>query len=355
MTTDKNKLLFTDDAPIFKFLNPNSNDRLSQMSGLDLQELIVLLDDYYIQLRSRLGFDDYITFGLEIEFEYAAYERVRNKINEAFDGEWVVKHDNSLNSGAEINSPILRDTEESWKNLDSVCQIISPLGTIGTKSGGHIHIGTQTIGDQKRAWLNFIKLWSVYENIIFRFTYGDFLTCRPNIQEYAVPMTKRFWPNYLYYNALKESDYTLPNVIRAVSHKRFQAVNFNNVDINNCNRTLTGNTIEFRCPNSSFDPAIWQNNVNLLVRTLLYSKSDTYDDDIIERRHDIVAGRYDNLKWYDEVYLDQALELSDLLFDNNFDKVYFLKQYLKSFQVSKYKEYSKTRLSRKGIKEISHI
>ena len=39
------------------------------------------------------------------------------------------------------------------------------------------------------------------------------------------------------------------------------------------------------------------------------------------------------LKWYDEIYLEQALELCDMLFTNNLDKVYFLKQYLKSFQV----------------------
>ena len=35
------------------------------------------------------------------------------------------------------------------------------------------------------------------------------------------------------------------------------------------------------------------------------------------------------------IYLEQALELCDMIFTNNFDKVYFLRQYLKSFEVCK--------------------
>ena len=31
-------------------------------------------------------------------------------------------------------------------------------------------------------------------------------------------------------------------------------------------------------------------------------------------------------------YLEQAVELADLIFDNNLDKVYFLRQYIKSFE-----------------------
>lgn len=35
---------------------------------------------------------------------------------------------------------------------------------------------------------------------------------------------------------------------------------------------------------------------------------------------------------YDEINLKNALEFVDLVFDNNLDKVYFLRQYLKNFQ-----------------------
>ena len=340
------KLVYIDDAPVFKFINPNSNDKLSEMSGLDLQDLISLIDDYYIQLRKQLGFEQYITFGLELEFENAMKERIDRQLNEVFpNGDWRTKHDGSLNNGAEINSPILRDTKASWENLNKVCSIVEPLASIDAKSGGHIHIGTQTLGNNRDSWLNFIKMWSVYENVIFRFVYGEFLTARPSMLDYAEPMTKDFWRDY---ETLKADHASLDAIISKISHKRYQAVNFNNVSKNNCNNFGTKNTIEFRCPNGSIDPAIWQNNVNLFVNILLYSKNPRYDDSIIQNRRNINEEKYSKLKWYDEIYLQQALELCDMLFTNNFDKVYFLRQYLKSFEISN-KKLSKPKIFTKKI------
>ena len=41
-----------------------------------------------------------------------------------------------------------------------------------------------------------------------------------------------------------------------------------------------------------------------------------------------------HLEKYNEIVLPQALELADLIFQNNYDKIYFLRQYLKSFETS---------------------
>lgn len=330
---NNNKLLFVDDSPIFKFINPNSNDKLSEMSGFDLQDLIILIDEYYIKLRNRLGFEQYITFGLELEFENAMRDRIDRQLSEAFpNGDWRTKHDGSLHNGAEINSPILRDNETAWRSLDKVCSIVEPLASIDKKSGGHIHIGTQTLGNNKESWLNFIKMWSVYENIIYRFVYGDFLTARPSMFKYAEPMTKDFWKDY---EQLKSEGASLDAIISRISHKRYQAVNFNNVSKGNYNKLRIDNTIEFRCPNGSLNSAIWQNNVNFFVKLLTYSRNISFNDDLVQQRHQLNLDKYVGLKWYDEIYLEQALELCDMIFTNNFDKVYFLRQYLKSFQVCK--------------------
>ena len=82
----------------------------------------------------------------------------------------------------------------------------------------------------------------------------------------------------------------------------------------------------------------------MIINMLLYTKNSKFDLDIIERRKselksNSLFGRFD---YYDEVFLDQALEFCDLIFDNNYDKVYFLKQYLKSFEF----EYRKKSYSR---------
>ena len=345
------KLIYIDDSPIFKFLNPNGNDKLTKMHKLDLQNLIILIDDYYIQLREQLGFEQYVTFGLELEFEDAMRERIVSKLNIAFpNGDWIIKDEPSLRDGYEINSPILRDTNKNWENLNKVCNIVERFATIGERSGGHIHAGTQTLGKKTNSWLNFIKLWSVYENVIFRFAYGSYLTARSNIKSYAAPCAKEFWNDYM---LLKNSNVSLVDIITRIQHKRHQAVNFSKVYIPSCHKFEPNNTIEFRCPNGTSDAAIWQNNTNLFIKILEYSKSSLFNDDIIEKRHNLVFDKYNELKWYNEIYLDQALELCDLLFNNNFDKIYFLRQYLKSFEVIKENtNYQKANtLVKKGIKK----
>ncbi len=346
------KLMYNEKEAIFKFLNPNDNDQLSQLNGSDLQDLIILIDDYYIQLRNKLGFEKYITFGLELEFENAMKEKIDQKLATMFPNEeWRTTYDGSLHNGAEIDSPVLKDTKKTWLDLNKVCSVVQKLATIEKSAGGHIHIGTQTLGNKETSWLNFIKIWSVYENIIFRFTYGDYLTARPNINLYAEPTSKIFWEDY---QELKATKASLEAIINKLEHQEYQAVNFYNVVKDKCDEYQAYNTIEFRCPNGTLDPAIWQNNVNLLVNLLCYSKSSLYNDDIIEQRQNINKDKYNEIKWYDEIYLDQALELCDMLFQNNFDKIYFLRQYLKSYQITKNNCYLKAnKLTKKGIKRIT--
>ena len=324
------KVIMNTDNPLFDYIEPRNNDMFSEMNGIDLQDLLYYIDNYYLELRNRLGFDNCITFGLEIEFENAKINHIVNELNEKpLNNTWQIKPDGSLNEGAEINSPILNDTSDSWNNLKTVCSIVNKEASIGSSSGGHIHVGTQVIGGEIESWLNFIKLWSVYENIIYRFAYGEFLTARPSIVKYAPPMSNWLWKNC---ENFKKSGTSLDEIIKSISYGRYQALNFYNVsDFNN---ERYKNTIEFRCPNGTIDPIIWQNNVNLFVNMLLYSKNSRYNDDIIQNRQNINEDKYSELKWYDEVYLQQALELCDMLFTNNFDKVYFLRQYLKSFEVS---------------------
>ena len=332
MSSRTKKINLQDEAFVFDFLNPKGNDKISKMRGIDLQDLIVLIDDYYIKLRNKLGLEQYITFGLELEFEHAKRGIINKKLREIFpNNNWRTKDDGSLQNGAEISSPVLQDKLEDWNKFKKVCNIVNHFASIDIHSGGHIHIGTQALGDKKESWLNFLKMWSVYENIIFRFSYGEFLTARPSIQKYAIPMAKIFWEIY---QNLKLKNASLESIIKKIQDDRYCAVNFENVDYFSSNKYAFMNTIEFRCPNGSLNPIIWQNNVNFFVKMLLYCKSISFDDDIIENRYRLLNfNKYFALQYYDEIYLQQALELCDMIFNNNLDKINFLKQYLKSFKI----------------------
>ena len=317
---------------LFDFIKPKDNDLFSLMKGIDLQELLYRLDNYYLELRESLGFSDDITFGLELEFEQADRNRIEDKLWDAgLYPEWDLKNDASLDHGAEINSPILRDEKENWIALRNVCDIVKEHAVIGKNSGGHIHIGTQVLGSNKEHWLNFIKLWSIYENIIFRFLYGDSLTHRASLKKYAPPMAEKLYGEYKSLKRRIEYRMSFAYMNNELQMERYNAINFYNV--NDPKGFYTKNTIEFRCPNGTLEPVIWLNNVNLLVNILKYSKNSGFDNDTISKRREINGDKYYDLEWYNQIYLVQALELADMLFDNNLDKVYFLRQYLKSFQI----------------------
>ena len=328
------------DDNIFKILKPEDNEQLSKLSGSDLLDIIVLLDEFLLTMRNRIGISESVTFGTELEFENANIPQISDDLYRGLDS-WRLKMDGSLKNGGEVVSPILVDKNSNWGELRRVCHTIKRNASIGDNSGGHIHIGTQALGKDRTSWLNFIKLWSTYENVIYRFVYGEYLSARPSI-EFAEPMSSILWEDY---ENLSKKNESLDSILYYISHKRYQAVNFYNV--RDFEQEGEKNTIEFRCPNGTLESIVWQNNINLFAKMLLYSKRSDFNNDIINKRHSKI--KKIGIKYYNEVYLEQALEFCDLIFDNNEDKIYFLKQYLKSFEVVKTNEYKKSKAFTKAL------
>ena len=311
---------------IFKYLNPKENDKISILGKDDIEEFIYYLNKYYLEFRHTLGLSNDVTFGLEVESENLTY--TVSRLNKMFEynllKDWKVEFDTSLTKGCEAKSPILTDCFNDWSNLIKVCYILSEYTSIGINSSAHVHVGAQVLGEERNNWLNFIILWAAYEKIIFRFAYGEFLTSRPRIMAFAKMVVYQFLDGY---NSLKNSNYDYLRIANTLSSiTRNQAVNFKNVGMDK-------NTIEFRCPNGTLNPIIWQNNVNLFVHLLEYASSSKFDLDIVLNRCADLNASLMSLSKYKGVYLDQAIELSDLIFDNNLDKIYFLRQYLKSYEI----------------------
>lgn len=322
------KTKFYNDYSIFNLINPDDNNYFQNMKGQELQELLYYLEKYYLELRSQLNFDPNITFGLEIEFEQLNKNEIIKKIKENNLDNWIIKKEDTFKNGYEINSPILKDNITTWQELKLICSIIDNNGIKTEDCGGHIHIGTQILKDNIETWLNFIKLWSTYENIIYRFGYGEYLSPRKNIQNHAKPLSKTLWEDYQ--SIIKIKNLNIDKLLLEISHERKQAINFYN--IYDFNEIDFKNTIEFRFPNITFNPIIWQNNINLLINLLLYCKNKNFNHELIEKRRSINQNKYTTIEWYSEIYLVQALELSDMIFQKNIDKLYFLRQYLKSFE-----------------------
>lgn len=331
------EMINDEEFEIFKYLNPDSCTSLSNINGEDLQKLFVLLDKIYLNNFKNLNFDSKITYGFELELENIDYPYISKKIRSIDGYELVI--DGSLKHGIEINSPIMNGSSD-WSNFNRICSSIQKGCTIGTNSAGHIHLGTQILGDNPKYWLNFIKLYSTYENVIFRFLYGEYLTNRSSIEIFAKPIGKYLWQDYL---ILKEKkDLTTKDIIEKIDHGRECSINFKHVVLDKLNDFCLRNTIEFRGANNSKKIEIHQNNLKMILMMIMYAKSDNFNDEIIENRYKNICGKYDDLDWFNEVYLEQSLEFCDLIYNNNLDKMLFLKQYLKSFEIS-YTKFCKTK------------
>lgn len=318
---------------IFNEFKKTENEEFSKLKAYDLDYLLDGLDEYLIGYRDFLGLPKDLTFGTEIEVADANIYELKKEIdiNKNLNYLWNTNFEPSVTNGAEVDSPIMEDQKGYWNDLKKVCDILYNISIINGQTSAHVHIGAQILGSDKKNWLNFIKLWATYENIIYRFTNGEYINTRIGAIKYAAPIKYLLEEIYKKYKSNSKSLY---NMICDLSKERTQAVNFMNVFKINIDSMKDKNTIEFRTPNGTLDCVIIQNNINLFTKLLLYSKSSKYNDDIVEKRKRNIGTKNIEYDMYSEIDLSQALELVDLIFDNNLDKLNFLKQYLKSFELT---------------------
>jgi len=325
------------DNNIFSYISPLANNSFSRLRGLDLQEIIVLIENFYLTYRDTIDIDKDISFGIEIEYENLARGVVDLWMLLNLRS-WKSVSDSSLRFGGEINSRILHDDKKCWEELSKVCKYLkSKKASTTGNAGGHIHIGAHTLGSNINAWRKFIKTYAAYENIIYRFVYGDKVNARKKMYDYATPIAVNIKESLFLINKIKDMQdlkCALP------TRTRFQAINFDNVLFKTPEEKKLKNTVEFRAPNATIEEVIWQNNVNLFAKLIMACKRNDFDEDFIDRKLNKIGGLKSTLLIYDEMDLKNALEFADLIFDKNIDKVYFLRQYIKNFEITYDLEYS---------------
>lgn len=294
----------------------------SEIRGKDLEELIEYIINTDLKYRNSLGIDERISFGVEIEYERALRLIVDKYIKYKLPG-WNSKEDLSLVLGGEVTSPVIGDTKKSWEELREICILLKRLNVITSdNAAGHIHIGTQILGDDLNSWRTFAKTYAIYEDILFRFLYGEMQKGRKRIRMYAAPISAMIINSVDSLNSaetIRELIWSLP------LEQKTKAINFTNINLQNPSKRSYKNTIEFRIPNGTVNEIVWQNNINALVKLILAQKD--IDEDFLDYQieHDNLPTRLT----YDEICLRKALELVDLIFESDIDKIYFLSQYLK--------------------------
>lgn len=312
---------------IEQFLPFNKNDNLLDMGYDDLKHLKELLYNYYLEMREQLNFGLENIFGIEIEYELSklSNDELKQLIP---DRTFTISDEPTVFSGGEIQSPKLKNTQQTWQKILNICQFINKYAHTGSNAGVHIHVGTQVLGSKVSSWFNFMKLWATYENIIYRFAYGEYLHARATINGYAHPVSSVFFGACEYLKNRK--NITEADIVAITGYPVFFGVNFSNVYDFNCEQMY--NTIEFRCFNTTFEPVILQNYVNLVINMIKCCKSENFNNELVEKRMFYNQYKNFNLQEYEKIEYKKAIEFAEIVFNNNEDKVNFLRQYLKNEQ-----------------------
>ena len=301
-----------------------SNIMMSNLRGNRLLELLTEVENTNLEYRYSISYDKIITYGIEIEYENIS-KYIVSKFIKKDHKNWLSKSDNSLDSGGEISSPILHGTKEDWIHLKEICNFLNrkKMNSLNNASF-HIHVGRQVFSNCDELLL-FIELYMIYEPILFRFGYGDKVSQRKNILKYSSPTTGELYtilPKLKECNSLEEMYCILSKL------SRYNAINFSNI-----NSDSDKKTIEYRLFNASSNPIVLQNDINTAINMSLTPKRSSIDKELLEYRINnelIIADRNDF--WYNEVNILLALEFADTFFDNDIDKIFFLKQYFKGYE-----------------------
>ena len=87
------------------------------------------------------------------------------------------------------------------------------------------------------------------------------------------------------------------------------------------------NLIEFRTPNGTDDVWLWQNYINTFYNIIRTFEVGSIDYEKIDYLYYRLFGTisYDT---YEDMHLDKAIEFANIIFNNDRDKLYFIKQYI---------------------------
>ena len=306
-----------------------------------------------IKYRGNLKLIENVSFGLEIEFVNANRSYVDDEVKSLYDTgkiskPWELVNEETLydgdqifsTRGGEAVSDIFHDTKSTWNDLDKVCCAIKKYnGKISQKCGGHVHIGANILEDNLKYYSRLAKLYVVYEDVLLRFNYGELDYPRDNLYKHAESNFSIFRHIDLFYKNDKQIR-SFDEFVKAYSIFKNMAISFRRLDKNFVLSKYNGHkeiknwydyrTLEFRSGMGTLNKSIWQNYVNVDTKMMLCCLDDNKDWDYIDRLFYDTVGNHDLEEFSDKYNLSRAISFCNFVFDEDIDKLNFLRQYIKS-------------------------
>lgn len=260
--------------------------------------------------QDRLTIPQKVNFGLELELDKVSYDEVYRLVRKQFNGNWIVKRDKSLTDGqnAEIVSPVLQNTKQTWILLGKMGELLRKIEPVYDKCSFQVNFDGSllpTSSDRVR----FLKLYAMYEDIIYRFSKGEDAEYRESLEMYASPIIL----------ALKGvSHFDDEGIVEMFSNNKRYGVVFKNQE---------NDLIEFRTPNMTSNPVLWQNYVTTFYYLLRCATSNRYDRREVDSYIDDFCKVY-LLENYELEKTEKALQFTKKIFPHSADQISFMHQYL---------------------------
>lgn len=275
----------------------------------------MILDNQLInspmQFRSKLTIPSNVGFGLELELDKVDFNEVKKAVSKQIGGDWTIKNDNSLTkfNNAEINSPVLYNNKNTWELLIKMSELLKQINPSYDICSFQINFDGTFLPKEKDR-IRFLKLYAMYEDIIYRFSMGEDTSYRESLETYASPVILTLK------GLLSINDTYLLDIFS--NQKRYGI----------CFKTKSSDLIEFRTPNMTDNICLWQNYITFFYYLLKMVASGKYREDEIDRYIENYSNLY-ILENYEIENREKAFQLSKNLFSNSTDRINFMHQYLR--------------------------
>ena len=278
---------------------------------MTIENLYIQLKNNPLEYRSKLTIPEKTNFGLELELDQIKYDEVLKLVRTNFNQGWIVKTDKSLtkDKNAEIVSPILQNKKQTWQLLQKMGTLLEKLNPDYSKCSFQINFDGSLLPSIEDR-IRFLKLYAMYEDIIYRFSKGEDEEYRDSLETYASPIILSLK------GVVKLSpDYALEMF---TNQKRY------GIAFKNQKQDL----IEFRTPNSTSNTVLIQNYITTFYYLLQYVIKNRYDKKRVDEYIDHYYKSY-ILESYERCNEEKAIEFATEIFPHQIDRSMFLHQYLK--------------------------
>lgn len=297
---------------------------------------LLRLNEYLLKMnfnyRELLNVSNNISYTLDIDFmsfqpsDIKKYIFNFNEKNKLIDKPFIISENSIFKKNDKntctVKSSLLNNKLKDNALLNDLFNTISNIkGPISSNKCIHINVGLNELNNDNYNLLTLLKIYLLYEHIIYRFSYGDDLSSQVSMSLYSKELSNLLY-DFIKGNEITDDFNKNIDILRKKVIKKDHALN-----INKKNQVLKTDSIEFKMYNSKTNIFVIQNYINLVLNLIERIKNDDIDNSYLDDKLLNYDYNFYKTENYKDSYYSDALEFCDLIFLDDIDKDYFLRQY----------------------------